>query len=418
MCNQGTNQKLKVRLAVFLLVCFSFFQSQKNAALPSSKIDEIVVEPDGRIGKVGSFNLQPSIGSDRTILYLHVGKTGGATLDRILRASCEWHKSQGSKRKCYQGLIGIEPVISHLTRRTIHVNLQPGDRQFARDNATTFLFTVRNPIARAVSAFNMLHLTNSKGRLNPYTKHLKRIFYDACFPTIEDLALVLMNKIHSNSSKIVYMQDFRNPSINNTIDCYNVGQKTLSGKGHLMQNAHLFYNFNFYARESTIKYPDKEVLIVRTEHLWDDIDSLNLALAETLVKYGAVYNATILHDRNKTASKLTFSNLTEHIASHGSEGYKVKSGLSKEGKEILCCHLSEDNQVFEDIVRFAVNIGDDEKESYLNLLYDDCGISKSERKIYNHQVVDEEMALKKCIHFFLGLSGQMKRDVICNVTIS
>jgi hypothetical protein len=332
----------------------------------------------------------PSMNEDRKILYLHVGKTGGTSMDKIFGSNCDLYKAWFLKEKCYKALPQIEPVIARLTKRTIHLKWRAEDKQFAKHDATSFLFTVRSPLTRVVSAFNMHHLSNIKKPRDSYELHLRSIFYDKCFPTIEDLAVVLMNKIQSNSSKTFEIRDFRNPSISNTIDCYKVGYHTLWGNGHLMQNEHLKFNYEFYARETIRKYPDKEVLIVRTEHLWDDIDSLNMALAETLVKYGAVYNATLLHDRNKTASKSTFSHLKNHTHSFGSEGYKVKSGLSKEGKEILCCHLSEDNQVFEDIVRGAVNIGEEEKESYLNLLYDDCGISKSEREKYNSQVVDQD----------------------------
>jgi hypothetical protein len=115
------------------------------------------------------------------------------------------------------------------------------------------------------------------------------------------------------------VQDYRNPNITNTIDCYSLGIKTLVlGEGHTTQNTHLNLNYEFYASETIRKYPDREVLVVRTENLWDEIDHLNLALAETLVKYGDVYNATVLNDHTLTASRLTFSNLKKHIHSHGS----------------------------------------------------------------------------------------------------
>jgi cytidylate kinase len=68
----------------------------------------------------------------------------------------------------------------------------------------------------------------------------------------------------------------------------------------------------------------------------------------------------------------------------------VKSGLSKEGTGILWCHFSKDNQAFEDIVRRAVNMEDEEKERYLDQLYHDCGINKSDIEIYTQKVIDTE----------------------------
>lgn len=95
-----------------------------------------------------------------------------------------------------------------------------------------------------------------------------------------------------------------------------------------------------------------------------------------------MYNSTVLHNWKETASGFAFSNLTNHTETHGSETYKVKSGLSDEGRATLCCHMSTENEVFEDIVRGAINLGNAEKEEYLSALYSDCNVSQSDLKKY------------------------------------
>lgn len=67
--------------------------------------------------------------------------------------------------------------------------------------------------------------------------------------------------------------------------------------------------------------------------------------------------------------------------SHGSETYSVHSGLSKQGKVTFCCFLYKDNEIFESIVRRAVNLQEAEKEKYLDTLYEDCGITAEERAV-------------------------------------
>ena len=109
-----------------------------------------------------------------------------------------------------------------------------------------------------------------------------------------------------------------------------------------------------------------------------------MALAETLVKYHTVYNAIILRHREATASATTFKHLEGHVISHGSQKHIVSSGLSEAGRHMVCCHLINDNQEFEDLVRSASNLSEEEKEKYIGKLYHDCGISSSDLDQYRY----------------------------------
>ena len=101
------------------------------------------------------------------------------------------------------------------------------------------------------------------------------------------------------------------------------------------------------------------------------------------MKYGSVYNSTVLHNRKQTASEDTFSNLANNT--HGSESFQVRSGLTKRGKAMVCCHNSAENQIFEDIVRNAINMKEIDKEKYLYGLYRDCGVTLLDQKQYLEQ---------------------------------
>ena len=72
----------------------------------------------------------------------------------------------------------------------------------------------------------------------------------------------------------------------------------------------------------------------------------------------------------------TFEKAMGEKFTHGIERYVVSSGRSTEEKKIICCYLSKYIQIFEDLVRNAVTLDDDEKKDHLKVLYNDCGIER------------------------------------------
>lgn len=60
---------------------------------------------------------------DRRILYLHVGKTGGTSLDKILRSNCEWYKK--SKQTCLEEQAGVEVCpLTSLREQFMSISMQ------------------------------------------------------------------------------------------------------------------------------------------------------------------------------------------------------------------------------------------------------------------------------------------------------
>ena len=157
----------------------------------------------------------------------------------------------------------------------------------------------------------------------------------------------------------------------------------LKGDGHVLINTHISLNYEDYKPFSTTRFSKKEVFVITTEDLWNDVDSLNHALGGVIENQteniddnkktsSLISNETVVNDNKNDTSSLPLSHLGN--VSHGSETFAVSSGLSKEGKAILCCYLSNENKLFEELVRCAVNLDKSEKESYLDQLYGDCGI--------------------------------------------
>ena len=136
-----------------------------------------------------------------SIVYLHVDMTGGMNLNKVFRSNCEWFNDINAGRDCFEFFVegNNESLLYQLTKRTIHTRERNDDREWICDTTTTYLFILSNPITRAVSAFKIDHTRNIPTG-NAYAAHLRGIFYGKCFPTVEDLSIVLANKNDTKKS--------------------------------------------------------------------------------------------------------------------------------------------------------------------------------------------------------------------------
>lgn len=293
-----------------------------------------------------SFNLS-SI-PDRVITYLHVGKTGGTTLNSVLRSNCEWMNLAFAKKQCFENLHG-NSRISNLTRTSIHCGMRPKNRNWYK-RSNSFLVTLRNPISRLVSAFNFEHPKNNNNK----GKGVRKSFYGNCYDTFPNLVNDLVAK--------------------NKTDCVREATELLRGNNasiHL--NPHIVWNNRFYANF----IPDlntSEILVLRTEHLWSDWRSLDRLLGGP--------GAMPLEDNSTLA-----------VESHGSESFQVTSGTEEmlEGGLqwlTLCCVVYDELVVYQTLVFRAVNLKPSEMEDTLAVLYRQCGISlpvSDDTQAGNHQ---------------------------------
>jgi hypothetical protein len=283
------------------------------------------------------------------LLYVHVGKTGGITLDMALRSNCLWHRSAKARTKCLQALEldGSESMVSQKTILTLHCFTR-NDFERTMKRVNGFLVTIRNPITRAVSAFNVGHPDNKSTGLNGKKTLPTPVqhFYVDCFPTIEHLAMNLQKKDEGNMNST-------NKSLEQT--CYELGVKTLGGSGEINAAGHLLLNYAHYDR--LVNFTGRDILVVRTEHLWDDLSGVDRLLG------GSGY----------------FSHAGE-ARTHQSEMHSIRQGLSVRGEHTICCYLISELQLYEDLLRQALNLSPAEKESTMSTVYDQCGIDTETRR--------------------------------------
>lgn len=337
-------------------------------------------------------------------------------MSRILRANCEWFQDIGARKKCFRDLVRIETrevigtggkregdelELSKATKRHLHLRIRKEvEEAFIRNNnITSFLWTLRNPISRAVSAFDMDHMDNLGYSKNSYVRFWRMLFYKDCgFHTAQDLANTLMleeKESHIDKEEDLGMRDerifvrVRKHESNETmeINCRQLAEEAVTGKAHILINSHLSANYAKYAAITTKLFPSKEILVLRTEELWSDARNLNHFLLLSNEDSGGddgddeLKSLIVRRQKNMTMDhRLTNT--------HGSEFFKVKSTLNTEGKATICYFLSDENQIYEDLMRRAVNLNSEEKIKYLSMLYDDCGMEKGLASIKNTTIMD------------------------------
>jgi hypothetical protein len=142
----------------------------------------------------------------------------------------------------------------------------------------------------------------------------------ACFPQIDQWVLALR-------------QD------SNVSGCSELAWKVAKGDMPRKQgfSALMYYNVRSYASRTTLRYPEKPVFVIRTEHLWKDATDVDLFLGG-----------------NGTFGENEGSKYTQ-----GSEAFNTsrKSPLLVEDIKTLCCGLIDEMDIYRELVLRAVNLG-------------------------------------------------------------
>jgi hypothetical protein len=278
---------------------------------------------------------------DTRIFFIHVGKAGGMTLrDSVISANeskikCAYKNSLSGKdyRPCYK----FQPEASQLDQKTLGifhmnaVNMKPEEQQWLLDNTNVFLFSVRDPIDRLLSAYNyhrQLKLGKGWG---------KGVFYTQCFP----------NGLDEMVQRVAGMDTMLNEY------CRRLGVDTLLGKENRGGGEHFQYGYQWYKSQSMDKRPSHQVAAVRTERMWEDISHLDQLLGGT-------------GEFEAAGSKNT----------HGSESYtfSYSGDLTYEHTRFLCCLIYKEIEAYQLMILKAMNLGDVHKRLTLSHLMKRCFI--------------------------------------------
>ena len=278
-------------------------------------------------------------------VQIHVGKAGGSSLYDKLGLKVNQLRKRNAVLMCHMegrrmfdnclnSIMGQSPT--RLFRATMgHRHLAAtrypkNTTRWLKNNGTnTLLFTVRKPTARVVSAFNFHYQA-----LQAHGKLSKTPFYQ-CFGSIEELAQATKN--YGDWSAL-------SPT------CRHLGRGFIKGENPF-PGKHMFASFSYYV--GLVWKPNRAVAAVRTEYLAQDVRNLEKALGG---------NPDNLGEFQKEAKSKTFA---------------ISSGLSPEGKRLVCCWIVEEIPVFEKIVMLSQNFDQEEKLAYIQNSRQECGINVS-----------------------------------------
>ena len=302
---------------------------------------------------------------DPRMYLIHVGKAGGTTLVRAFRLSdtirsvrCMTNVSSveidiggrggeggdvedvdvvdDTKRDaCY----GHSSKSSQLERRTLgyyHMwghGLDDGDRTWLMENTNVFLYTVRDPIDRLISAYNFhKQLYHEGDAANLYPR-----FYEHCFPNV-------------SFNDAIYAIRYGHLSV----ECKRLGVEVLMGRLFHGGGRHFRFNYEYYARKTIDVSPRHALAVIRTSELWDDASNLDRMLGGT-GNFG---------DRHGTRHR------------HGSDAYAMPydAHIDDENAIYLCCLVYAEMDAYQRLILGAANLDDTQKRETLDRSLHRCRI--------------------------------------------
>lgn len=271
------------------------------------------------------------------VYFIHVGKAGGMTLRQYLpiplaekkRELICWRKhdkNQTNPDHCFGSSNNSNhSVLTKKIRGHFHIGssfFSEDEKQFLMERTDTFLYNLRNPIDRIVSAF-YYHQNQSI----PYP------LYD-CFGTIQELLQ------HSKTTK--------------NDECTSLAKQVLIGNSSA-GGSHFPYNYQYYESKTILQRPDHLVAGIRTEHLWQDARELDLLLGGTgqLEGYGKRYS---------------------HYQ-HTSEATDISAAMAAIARTpFLCCILADEIASYQSLLLRAINLSPAQKQVSLEQVLTRCGI--------------------------------------------
>ena len=340
--------------------------------------------------------------------FIHLGKTGGSTISSQLRNGCHSHTVE--IWPCRNGTElppSEESAISKLTTY-YHVPdfaLRNLEKNHKKHPYEVFILTLRDPFARAVSAFVYSHpFTRAAYKFEDYNKmypdwrknlggddasllidwiikHTKEVSQDAkdfysCFDNFVD-AYAKQLKNFDDYEELPWREHF------NHKDCASLAKSTLhhhetfNYKDNSAVVDHLYWDLRVILYQVRQNLIDKTILSIRQEYLELDWVSANLFLGDDEknvsvdFKNHRIYNDMETGDTNRTS---------------------VSKELSDDGRESLCLALIDEYRLYLKLLVLSMNLEEKDVQQSLSLARKNCPMLHLKLPLINETV---EVVLSK-----------------------
>lgn len=261
-----------------------------------------------------------NVPTNKQICFVHVGKAGGSTIGCSLGFSLHCSEDE-------QSIPGLLPII---TTHAFHRGVFD-----CKEDAAYYLFVIRDPLARVMSAFNY----NRPGadKEEPKSEVFRagtQDFYVKCpYWTLNDVA---QNGLLSNGEA--------------SVECRRKARQALQGVKEFVP--HWFFNFQYYYEFISQDVLRGKMLVIRNEHIVDDWNSIEGMLGgHNNVMDPSLLPANNVHNKNST------------------DLY-----LSEDSRFALCKALCNEIQVYKAILRSALNLMEEDVHISLEELRLQCPV--------------------------------------------
>ena len=281
----------------------------------------------------------PQVAPNTTGGFVHVGKTGGSTLTRVLRNGCHAFL----ERPCH--LVPDESIVS----QTVTYYHTPDWNLLTREPHDYYIWTVRDPFARTVSAFLYQHPYNVYIRRRQYDEKvynfpMRKLYpvFNRCFKTLDLFAQALKHD-YQRETKITWMAA-------KTLKCEVLANAMFQHKAEIL-NHHLHFDYRmFYKPFKSMK--DEAFFAVRTEFLWDDWITINELLGQ--------------------APGTVVSNETKQLRNTSKYVLPVKGKIGDTEREYLCKRIEPEYHMYFQILSEAINLNEEDVNKMKEMARTNC----------------------------------------------
>lgn len=309
--------------------------------------------------------------ANRSIVFVHIGKTGGSTISMNLARGCREenmrHCRETFQSKFCSGHVCYQTATSRRVERYFHMEDIPPVKL---SRFTTIVTVVRNPITRFMSAFAYEHPDNAL--VTNVTIDTQSIQKYSCFPSLRYLLRAGMGhaEIPWNMAYMRYERSKQQRGIvmkqnDEHLIRYNCTEMALVAFGHYynlsLWQSHMSWNYRRYYQSMP---NNKELIVMRDKHLYSDWVKVNELLSGDDANYS-------LNEAPPPPFKENVRNMSSNY--HTKEKWTTQT---PEEQQWLCWLLYDEIRMYIMILSRAINLNDDDLREALEDVNEKCASRK------------------------------------------
>jgi hypothetical protein len=274
--------------------------------------------------------VQASNNNNITAGFIHMGKTGGSNLARLLINGCHSFKPKPCKKV---GSIKNETIVSRLVSDYYHITEDTA--KISSSNHSIYILTTRDVYERFTSAFTYMHPRNKatfKRKMSGEDMiHQGRAY--RCFKSLQSFADAIGR---DRSWEFYYPRHWEHRYGGN---CTNLARA--SAAGHVSVFIHMYNNYQKMWQWIPFDKNGADLYIIRQEHLWEDWSTVNRLLSGQ----PAASEAVVVLPDERVRRNVT-----------GALPPPVTKQVNDKGRQNLCRALEPDYRAYLTLFRMAKNL--------------------------------------------------------------